>query len=216
MKDYKIAGAAAGVLFDLDGVLLDTEGTYTAIWEAIEKHFPTGVADFAHVIKGCNLHDILTNYFPDASVQRRVVEMLDESQATMPYPIFDGAMTLIEALRAAQIPMAVVTSSDDAKMAAVTRQHPHFLDSFNAVITGDMVTSAKPDPQCFLLGAKAIGRNIGDCWVVEDSLNGLRAGRAAGAHVAGIATTLPRAAVESLSDVTVNTIAELTIVDLIL
>ena len=51
--------AIKGVLFDLDGVLIDTEGTYTQFWEAVDRRFPTGVEGFAQVIKGSNLHNIL-------------------------------------------------------------------------------------------------------------------------------------------------------------
>ena len=53
-----------GVLFDLDGVILDTEGIYTEFWDQIEEKFPTGVKDFSKVIKGCCLGDILNDYFP--------------------------------------------------------------------------------------------------------------------------------------------------------
>ena len=74
-----------------------------------------------------------------------------------------------------------------------------------------MVIKAKPDPYCFLKGAELIGINIKDCVVIEDSRNGLLAGRASGARVIGIATTLRTDEVQPLCDLTVNTIADLTI-----
>jgi beta-phosphoglucomutase-like phosphatase (HAD superfamily) len=52
-----------GVLFDLDGVLLDTEDIYTQFWEEIDHRYPTGIVDFARVIKGSNLHEILHKSF---------------------------------------------------------------------------------------------------------------------------------------------------------
>ena len=114
-------------------------------------------------------------------------------------------------LRDAGIPMAIVTSSDRKKMMSLYRQHPDFPALFDHIITGDMVVKAKPDPYCYQLGAQMIGVDIKDCIVVEDSRNGLLAGRASGARVVGIATTLDTAAVSELSDLTVATIADLTV-----
>jgi len=178
------------VLFDLDGVLLDSEGTYSEIWSAIDRRFPTGVANFASVIKGCNLADIL-RHFPDDGTREKVCAMLDESQRAMRYTFFDGAEALLRQLAAQGVPCALVTSSDNRKMEAVYAQHPWFRQFFDVVITGEMLTRAKPHPDCYLLAAQKLGKEIGECVVVEDSLNGLRAGRAAGAVVAGIASTLP-------------------------
>lgn len=53
-----------GVLFDLDGVLIDSESIYTEFWEDVDKVFPTNVPDFAHIIKGSTLPKILGTYFP--------------------------------------------------------------------------------------------------------------------------------------------------------
>ena len=191
---------STGVLFDLDGVLLDTEGTYTEFWSAVNDRYPTGVPGFAQRIKGSNLATILDTYFPGDERQREVTAMLDRFQAGMEYRFFAGALELLDTLAAAAIPACLVTSSDRLKMEAVYRQHPDFERRFAAVVTGDMVTKPKPDPECFLLGAQRLGLDISRCVVVEDSLNGLRAGRAAGARVVGIATTCAASEVEPLCD----------------
>ena len=77
-----------GVLFDLDGVLIDTEGTYTKFWEAVDERFPTGVQDFAQVIKGSNLDNILHTYFPTEELREQVTTLLDELQGDMHYEYF--------------------------------------------------------------------------------------------------------------------------------
>lgn len=200
-----------GVLFDLDGVLIDTEGTYAKFWSAVDERYPTGVPNFAISIKGSNLQEILSGHFPDAKVRQEVWQMLDNFQQEMRFNFFPGALELVHGLREAGIPTCVVTSSDQRKMDSLASQHPEFLPLFDDLITGDVVSRAKPDPECFLLGANRLGLDIADCVVVEDSLKGLQAGRASGAHVVGISTTYAPDLVRPLCDIMVSDIGQLTV-----
>lgn len=197
-----------GVLFDLDGVLLDSEGQYSIFWRAMDERFPTGVDDFSNFIKGFHLARILS-YFANDDIREQVVQALVEFEKNMRFEFFPGALALVKRLRDMGIPMAIVTSSDHKKMQALFSQHPDFPTLFDAIITGDMVTKAKPDPDCFLLGAQRLGIDIKECVVFEDSRNGLTAARASGARVIGIATTLSADIVAPLSDLTVNGVDEL-------
>lgn len=197
-----------GVLFDLDGVLLDSEGQYSIFWRSMEERFPTGVADFSNYIKGFHLARILS-YFATDEIREQIVQELVEFEKNMRFEFFPGALSFVQRLREAGIPMAIVTSSDHKKMKALFSQHPDFPALFEVIITGDMVTKAKPDPDCFLLGAKQLGIDIKDCIVFEDSRNGLIAARASGARVIGVATTLSADVVASLSDLTVHGVDEL-------
>ena len=187
--------AIKGVLFDLDGVLIDTEGIYTQFWEAVDRHFPTGVEGFAQVIKGSNLHNILHTYFPTEEMRAQVTEMLDNFQRDMQYNYFPGAIKLLEELKSNGIGCCIVTSSDKRKMESLYSQHPDFPSHFDAIVTGNMVSEPKPSPECFLLGAKMLGLDIKDCVVIEDSINGLKAGMASGARVIGLYTTCSREAI---------------------
>ena len=179
-----------GVLFDLDGVLLDSEGQYSVFWAAMDKEYSTGVPNFADYIKGFHLTRIL-KYFADEEIRQEVLGKLLAFERQMLFEFFPGALDFVKQLRAAGVPMAIVTSSDKKKMQALFSQYPEFPELFDKVVTGDMVTRAKPDPDCFLMGAKQLGLDIKDCVVLEDSRNGLLAGKASGAKVVGIATTLP-------------------------
>lgn len=196
-----------GALFDLDGVLLDSEGQYSIFWERMDTEYPTGVEHFADFIKGFHLKRILS-YFPAASHQP-IMDKLAQFEREMSFEFFPGALELVHRLHQAGVPMAIVTSSDRKKMQSLYRQHPDFPALFEHIITGDMVAVAKPDPACYLLGAELLGVNIKDCVVVEDSRNGLIAGRASGARVIGVATTLSREDIEALSDLTVMSVSEL-------
>lgn len=210
MSDIISANHRCGILFDLDGVLLDSEGLYSIFWKQMDEQYPTGVADFDRYIKGFHLSRIL-NYFASDEIRQQVLDSLLAYERDMVFQFFPGAIAYVKRLRAAGIPMAIVTSSDRKKMQSLYRQHPEFPTLFDHVITGDMVTHAKPDPDCFLLGAKLLGIDIRDCIVVEDSRNGLLAGRASGARVIGVATTLSADAVNDLSDITVDSVSQLSV-----
>ena len=197
-----------GVLFDLDGVLLDSEGQYSIFWRAMDERFPTGVEDFSNYIKGFHLARIL-GYFANDEIREQIVQALVEFEKNMRFEFFPGAIALVKRLRDMGIPLAIVTSSDHKKMQALFSQHPEFPALFDTIITGDMVTRAKPDPDCFLLGAQQLGVDIKDCVVFEDSRNGLIAARASGARVIGITTTLSADIVTPLSDLTIPSVNEL-------
>lgn len=177
-----------GVLFDLDGVILDTEGIYSEFWKEIDRRFPTGVKGFSDVIKGTCLEDILNKNFPKEN-HEEIINILQNFQKDMEYRYFPYAIEWVKSLHEAGIPMCIVTSSDQEKMNAVYKQHPEFRGFFDAVIVGEMVENAKPAPDCFLLGAKLLGKDIKDCYIFEDSLNGLKAALASGGKVIALSTT---------------------------
>lgn len=180
-----------GVLFDLDGVLIDSENLYTDFWREIDSVYPTGVADFANVIKGNTLTKILNTYFPNNDIQNEIKLRLHKFEDEMRYPIFDGVINFLEELKSHNIPTAIVTSSDDEKMKSLFKQHPQIKDYFNVIITGSVVTHSKPHPEGYLIAAKAINRQAENCFVFEDSIQGLEAGMASGATVIGLTTSNP-------------------------
>lgn len=180
---------SCGALFDLDGVLIDSEGLYTRFWERIEQVYPTGIPDFAHVIKGNALFRILDTYFPDKEVQADITRRVHDFENEISYPIYDGVEVFLSQLRSRRVRTAIVTSSDSVKMTSLWKQLPALRGYFDTVVTGSDVTKSKPDPQGYLLAASRLGCDPGDCFVFEDSLQGLEAGRASGATVIGLATT---------------------------
>lgn len=177
-----------GVLFDLDGVLIDSEDLYTEFWEGIEHIYPTNIPDFAHIIKGNALFKILNTYYP-RHLHQDIIDRVHSFELNMVYPIYDGVIDFLEELKTRNLPCAIVTSSDNVKMETLYRQYPFFKPYFSAIITGSDVTKSKPDPQGYLLAAKAIGCNPCDCYVFEDSLQGLDAGMASGATVIALTTS---------------------------
>lgn len=186
-------------LFDLDGVLVDTEGNYTRIWTEIDRQFPTGIPDFALRIKGTTLENILATYFRPEDHQA-VINMLSKAESNMKYTLFDGVDEFIWALVRAHIPTAMVTSSNEQKMGRLFAQLPTFRFAFTTVVTDAQITHSKPDPEGYLLAAKEMGVDPADCYVFEDSFNGLRAGRASGATVIALATSNPASELAPYAD----------------
>ena len=194
-------------LFDLDGVLIDTEPQYTRFWATIGRDYGVPDPDFALTIKGTNLGKILSENFPEAECQRVIVERLNAFEAEMPFVFFPGAEAFVAALRAQGWRTAIVTSSARDKMQSLYRSLPQLPEMMDAVVTGDMVSRSKPDPEGYLLGAKLCQCAPEQCVVFEDSFQGLRAGMASGAKVVAMATSNPHEALAPLAHMVVATFA---------
>lgn len=199
------------VLFDLDGVLIDSETLYTQFWGEVGRFHHLPSPTFAYDIKGTTLDDILTTYFPDPDVRADVDRLLHKFENEIVYPIFPGALELADSLRTAGIKTVIVTSSDDKKMGFLFNQHPDFRGHFDDIVTAADVTHSKPDPEPYLIGARKAGVAPEECVVVEDSFQGLESGRRAGAKVIAIATTNPREKLQGKADKIVDSIADISL-----
>lgn len=205
-----------GVLLDMDGVLVDSEAATAAISaEALNRlGIPAQTEDFRPYI-GTSTEAYL------GGVARKYGREYDPAMATLLFElycekiagilhVYPGTRSTLERLHAAGVPMALATSADIVKARANMQAADIPLSIFDAVVTGSDVERCKPYPDIYLRAAAALGLNARDCMVVEDSISGIRAGLAAGARVAGIATAFDCArliaegaawAVESLEDI---------------
>lgn len=184
-------------LFDLDGVIVDTEPVYSLFWGEMGRKYNVAAKDFANIIKGTTLTQILDRYFPDADTQKLIVDDLERYEANMSYPVFRYVEDYLRQLQRSGIPCAIVTSSNLRKLDNLWQQHPGLRAYFRVVITDEDVTRSKPDPQPYLIAASRLGCEPEDTYVFEDSINGLISGRRAGAYVVALSTTNP---VETLRD----------------
>lgn len=199
-----------GILFDLDGVLIDTESIYSTFWDEIDRRFPTGIDRFSLYIKGTTLPSIMT-HFPDEDVRRQIMEALERFQDSMSYPLYDDTLDFLDMLAEAGLKLAINTSSDPYKMSRLYAEHPGFRDRFDAVIDASNVTRSKPDPQGYIMAAHALGLEPCQCVVFEDSLQGLAAGATSGAKVVGVATTYPAGSLMPPADVVISRLSEMTL-----
>ncbi|MCL2650224.1 MAG: HAD family phosphatase [Candidatus Azobacteroides sp.] len=185
-------------LFDMDGVIIDTEPQYDIHWKAIGKKYRPDIEGFEKIIKGTILPDILNRYFSHLSEEEiaSLKQIHDEFERNMSYPEIPGAVAFVRSLREAGIPTGLVTSSGEEKVSSVDKAY-HLNKLFDTVVTAQRIKEGKPDPMCYLLAAEDLGANPSDCVVFEDSFAGIQSGIAAGMKVIGLSTTNAR---ESLLD----------------
>lgn len=177
-------------LFDFDGVVMDTETQYTLFWNEIgDKYFPQ-YPEFGRIIKGQTLTRIYDTYFPDMEeVRQEITDSLNLFEKEMHYDFIPGVVGFMKNLREHGVKIAIVTSSNQMKMANVYRAHPELKELVDYILTAERVKHSKPAPDCFLLGADILGTVPENCVVFEDSFHGLEAGNAAGMLVVGLSTT---------------------------
>jgi HAD superfamily hydrolase (TIGR01509 family) len=203
------------VLFDLDGVLVDTETLYSEFWSSIDREYPTGVENFSDKIKGSTLKRIFDNYFPNDELQAEILAKLIHYEENMQYRLFDGVIDFLRELKINNIKCAIVTSSGAKKMKNLFFQQPEFRQYFDAVIVDTDVTHGKPNPECYLLGAKKLGVDAKSCYVFEDSLAGIEAGQKAGAKVIAVATTLPMSRLQAKTDIIIDGLKNFSVVEML-
>lgn len=186
------------VLFDFDGVVVDTETQYSRFWHQI-GHDYLGTDDLENRIKGQTLTHIYDTFFLNKEKeQREITEALNRFEQEMSYEYIPGFLPFITELHQKGLRTAIVTSSNEQKMQAVYRVRPELKTLFDHILTAELFSASKPAPDCFLLGMKLLGSIPDTTYVFEDSFNGLKAGMASGANVIGLATTNKRETIAPL------------------
>lgn len=192
------------ILFDFDGVIVDTETQYTEFWNKMGKVY-LGLEDFGHTIKGQTLKQIFGKYFDGMEKeQEEITPLLDAFESQMSYEYIPGFTQFMTEIRKVGMRTAIVTSSNDAKMAHAFKAHPELPEIVDAILTSEHFSKSKPDPECFIKGMEVLGSTPDTTYVFEDSFHGLKAGRASGAKVIGLATTNSREAIAPFCDMVIN------------
>jgi HAD superfamily hydrolase (TIGR01509 family) len=213
-------GELQAVMFDMDGLLVDTEPLWYEVESAVMARLggDWGPADQQELVGG-SLERTLDYLLARATrPQRRetvagwmvdgMVELLD-SRPIMALP---GALRLLAEVAAAGVPHALVTSSERVIMAAVLRQ---LQVSFPVTVCGEDVAATKPDPEPYLRAAGRLGADPRRCAALEDSPNGVAAAEAAGCLTVAVPNLVPippadgRIVVASLTEVSLAGLAGL-------
>ena len=199
-------------LFDLDGVVFDTEPQYSVFWGGICRQYHPEHPGLEHEIKGQTLTQIYDRWFsgPLLAEQESITSRLNDYEQQMRYDYIAGFIAFVEDLHQHGVKTAVVTSSNIPKMESVYRKQPGFKTLFDAILTSEDFERSKPDPDCYLKAALKLGAEPDECVVFEDSVNGLRSGLAARMKVVGLLTTNPEAVVAPLSELQVSDYTGLT------
>jgi sugar-phosphatase len=174
-----------GVLFDMDGTIVDSGAATERTWTQWAERM--GVGDRLEILHGQPAVETVRALFPDATPQELADLCADQTVAEREdldgVVALPGALELFAFLEANEIPWAVVTSADvllaRARLGAAGITPP-------ILVTCDDITYGKPHPEPFLLGASLIEIDISDCVVVEDAPAGVQAGLASGAVTAAL------------------------------
>jgi HAD superfamily hydrolase (TIGR01509 family) len=188
-----------GVIFDMDGVLCDSE---PFINEAAIRMFKE--------VHGVTVRPEDFLPFVGAGEDRYIGGVAEKYgiRLTMPrdkettYDIYldiirgrlhalPGAVDYIRQARGRGLKVAVATSADTRKMEGNLKEIGLPQSTFDAIVTGNDVRRKKPDPQIFLLAAERLGLAPAECLVVEDAVNGIKAAHAAGSRCLALSTTFP-------------------------
>lgn len=185
-----LLSSAAGALFDLDGVLLDTEGLYTEATQAVVGRFgKTYDWSLKRHTMGRDARESARFLLERLGIPLSAEEFLRERDPVLRAllarsPVRSGAETFVRGLESRGKRMAVATSSDRHLYGIKIAPHG-FFERFHAVVCGDDpgVTAKKPAPDIFVTAARALGVSAARCVVFEDSPAGVEAALRAGMRV---------------------------------
>lgn len=177
------------VIFDMDGTLLDTQRIYVDAWDLAGEH--QGLPNLGrHIAFVCGMNEIgwgnfLAERYPSLDLPTFKREVVDYVTAHLEVKFMPGAQETLDFLKQEGVPIAVASGTDTPTVRA-HMEHLNAAHYFDAFIGGEQVQNGKPAPDIFLKAAEALGYAPEDCFVVEDSANGIRAGYAAGMKCIGI------------------------------
>lgn len=177
------------VIFDMDGVVIDTRKPIEEFWFKLgSKHQVSITQELMNTrIHGCPARQSVYALFPHlpAEQKEQLLEQCEEFETSMNYMAVPGVKSLLTSLQIHQIPTALVTSSLPPKVAKVFDKLGLY-HLFSTIVTADLVEKGKPDPACYLLAAKKLGKNAADCIVFEDAVSGVKAATGAGMFTIGV------------------------------
>ena len=192
-----ITEARLGVIFDLDGVLLDSYQMHFKCWLALAE--ADGIllteSDFRSLF-GRRGREIARQVWGPEFTEQQVVSIHRRKQALyreslqQKLPAMDGAVQLIDALVEAGLVLAVGSSAPPANV-EMTLERLGRRQAFSAIVTGSDVTQGKPDPRVFLLAAQRMGLEPSHCAVIEDAEVGVEAAVTAGMTAIALLGTAP-------------------------
>jgi sugar-phosphatase len=176
----------SAILFDLDGVLADSTPSVTRAWSAWARRVGLDPAELLPKVHGRRAIETIRAARPELDAEAELATLIaDETTDNDDTEEIPGARALVSALPADA--WAIVTSG--LREVATARLVAARIPVPPIMITAESIERGKPDPECYLKGAEALGVHPRDCLVVEDAPIGAAAARAAGMRLVALTTT---------------------------
>lgn len=177
-----------GAIFDMDGLLVDTERTWQEVWHELADKYHVNLPDqFVKDITGSSgpyMCRVVEKYYHVADGQKVINECIEglKKKLQVSVPIKPGVHEILQYFRDHGIRMAVASSSAMEQIKG-NLQKAEIMHYFDAIASGMEVPNGKPSPDVFLRAADLIECKPEECYVFEDSANGVKAGHSAGCAV---------------------------------
>lgn len=174
-----------GAIFDQDGLMFDTEVIFSRAWVLAGEKLGVSVPEeFCLAVKGAggeSTKQIVRDWFPEIDCEAFIALTYRISYGIQKQtlPEKPGLHEILAFFRSQGVKLAVASSSSRQNVEG-NLERSGIRACFDAVVTGEDVSRGKPDPEAFLTAAARLGLEPSDCYVFEDSYNGVRAGHAAG------------------------------------
>ena len=177
------------VIFDMDGVIFDSERLVIECWEVIAaKHNISDIVEICMRVQGNNREETGKRFkekygkeFPYETYKKEVTALFLERYGEGRLPLKPGVLEILKELKHRRLPLALA-SSTRSDIVIQELDDAHLLPYFDAILGGDMVSRSKPEPDIFLAAAAALQAEPKCCYVLEDSHNGIWAAYRAGMH----------------------------------
>ena len=207
-------GGRKGVIFDLDGVLIDTGQFHRQSWYDLAREEDFEMSDELFYstfgMQNYQIIPLLVRRDLTAEDIERMSEWKERRYRELisgKLTLQEGARGLIDELKSNGFLLAIGTSAPQANLAFML-EHTGVDDCFDAYVTGEDVSNSKPAPDTFLKAAEKLSLAPGCCLVVEDAVQGVQAGKKAGMKVVAVCTTRGREDLEE-ADLIVDSLGEL-------
>lgn len=186
------------IIFDMDGVIFDTERVYMNIWiKVYAKHGYEMTRDIYKTFIGRDrmsviviLHNIYGQDFPAEEMFKKCDLKLKEAIDNGQVPVKSGALEILDYLKKQNYKLALATSSSKNKLEMQLKIH-NLKNIFDDIVCADDVTKSKPDPEIFLIAAQKLCAKTEECIVIEDSPAGIEAAYNAGISALHVEDLVP-------------------------
>ena len=175
------------VIFDMDGVIFDSERMVLACWEQLAEKYQLSRMREAYIpcigVNDARMKEIMEAFygedFPYAAFRKETTALFREMTAREGLPVKKGVRELLEYLKKEKVPVGLASST---RVAVVTEEleAAGLYDYFQAVTGGDQLKRSNPEPDIYLMACRKLGVRPEETYAVEDSYNGIRSAYSAG------------------------------------